>query len=187
MSKPRNNLRLFVGAYPPPELARRMLKAVGGLGLPNHRLTPPEQVHLTLQFIGDRPAKQLDETIESVKLAAGGLTAASLEPLRLISLPERGPVRLVAAETDAPPTLLELHRRLAQRLAGNVRRRPGDRFLPHITLCRLRTPSRMERVDEPLALPAFPLREIRLMRSTLLPGGAQHHRLAAFFLGDPAH
>ena len=185
MAKPRDNLRLFVGLYPPAEMAEQMLAALADLKLPPHRLTPLDQVHMTLQFIGDTPVKDLDATIESVERARSGLPAIELVPLRLMALPRRGPARLVAAETDAPPTLLELHRRLATRLARNARERPGDRFLPHLTLCRFRAPTRIGALDEPLALAAFPVEEVRLMRSTLHPDGAKHHEVAVFPLQGP--
>lgn len=185
MAKPQSNLRLFVGLYPPAEPAEQMLLALRDLDLPPHRLTPAGQVHMTLQFIGDTPAKDLETTIESVDRARAGLPAFQLEPLRLIALPKRGRARLVAAETDGPPTLLELHRRLATRLATNVREKPGDRFLPHLTLCRFRAPSRIGPLEEPLAVPAFPVVEVRLMRSTLHPEGAKHHEVAVFTLQGP--
>ena len=124
------------------------------------------------------------ETVESVRRAAGGLSATELRPQRLIGLPRRGPTRLIAAETDAPPVLLELQRRLATRLAREVRRRPGDRFLPHLTLCRFRAPTRHPTIEVPLDLPPFPVAEVRLMRSTLHPDGARHHEVSTVVLGE---
>ena len=185
MTKPSANLRLFVGLYPPLDIAEKLIASLHRLDLPPLRLTPPAQVHLTLQFIGDTPSRQLDATIESVERATGGLTRFSLAPLRLISLPNRGraPARLVAAETDAPPALLELHRRLATRLARNVRKRPGDRFLAHITLCRFRSPKRIPPLEHDLDLPGFVVDQVRLMRSELKPTGAVHHELIACPLG----
>jgi 2'-5' RNA ligase len=177
MSKPRNNLRMFVAVYPPIELVREMVGWLKRLDLPPYRLTPAEQVHLTMQFIGDVPVAELEATIESVRCAAAGLETTRLEPERLISLPKRGPKRLVALRTDAPPTILEMQRRLAQRLARNVRRRPGDQFLPHLTLCRFRSPTSAGRVDEPVALDAFDVAEVILMKSTLHPDGARHQEV----------
>lgn len=177
MSRPTANLRLFVGLYPPHETVQAMLKALGALDLPPHRPTPPEQVHLTLQFIGDVPVKDLEETIESVRRSAAGLPAFGLAIQQLITLPERGPARLIAAQTDAPSTLLELHRRLALRLARNVRDREEERFRPHLTLCRFRTPARGMRLEQPLALEPFTVERITLMRSTLGSTGATHHEV----------
>lgn len=178
MAKPIANLRLFVAAYPPRETAEAMLEALRTLTLPDYRITPIEQVHLTLQFIGDTPARDLDETIESVRRAAGGLQAFDLVPQRLMTLPERGPSRLVAAETDAPATLLELQHRLAMRLARQPRQRKDQRFRPHLTLCRFRSPQQRVYVDVPLSLPAYRVHRIAVMRSTLSSMGAVHHEVA---------
>lgn len=147
---------------------------------------PAEQVHLTVQFIGDTPASRLDEVIETVRRAGGGIGTFALRPLRLVTLPERGPARLVAAEADAPSPLLELQRRLAARLAHRARGRPGDRFRPHLTLCRFRSPAAMRALDRPLELDPFPVARAVLMKSTLRPEGAEHAEVAALELGAPA-
>ncbi|MHC4416506.1 MAG: RNA 2',3'-cyclic phosphodiesterase [Planctomycetota bacterium] len=179
MAHPRANLRLFVAVYPPVELARDLVDALAPIELPTHRTVSSDQVHLTLQFIGDTPEARLASTIEAVQRAAAGLPSFELVPQRLITLPRRGRPRLVAAETDRPPTLFELQRRLATRLARQARRDPGDRFRPHLTLCRFRAPAAIPGIDEPLDLPSFPVRRIVLMRSTLAPDGARHHEVAA--------
>jgi 2'-5' RNA ligase len=106
----------------------------------------------------------------------------------LITLPERGPARLIAAQTDAHPTLMEMHRRLVTRLARNPRERTDERFRPHLTLCRFRSPVSRLRVNRELSLPGFPVAAVKLMRSTLEHSGAQHHQIEAFALiGRGAH
>jgi len=88
-SEAPKNLRLFVAVYPPPATARVLLEVLAGLDLPPHRLVPPEQVHLTLQFIGDTPTSKLAAVTETVRRAAGGLEGFPMTPQRLITLPER--------------------------------------------------------------------------------------------------
>lgn len=171
-----STLRLFVAVYPPLEMAGTLLEAVERLSLPAHRPAPPEQVHLTLQFIGDTPGRDVERVVESVGRAVSGLPGFSLGPRRLISLPERGRPRLIAAETDAPGTLLELRHRLATRLARNARERAGDRFRPHLTLCRFSTGD-APRIDQPVSVGVFEVGAVLLMRSVLLPGGAVHREV----------
>ena len=175
------NLRLFVAIYPPAEIASSLSNSLGELELPEHRRVPVEQIHLTLLFLGDTTPRQLDATGESIRRASAGLGPFQLGPLRLITLPPRGRARLVAAETDAPATLLEIQRRLASRLA-RAPRKEGGRFRPHLTLCRFRTPSRVAPLEEPLSVPAFGVNRIVLMRSTLSPQGARHEEVASFGL-----
>ncbi len=187
-------MRLFVAAYPPPDAVDYLIGRVAELELPPHRTTPRDQIHLTLQFIGDTPESELARTLESVERATGGLAATRLRLLRLLALPARGPARLVAAETDSPATLVELHdrleSRLESRLVGRLAHDPGKargrRYRPHLTLCRFRTPAPFLVPDnlfdesEAGAAPAFPLDELRVIRSVLRPTGAEHSVLARF-------
>lgn len=158
-----------------------MLRALRKLDLPpaaRARETALDQVHMTVQFIGDTDERELPEVVESVERAASGLPAFDLKPVRLATLPERGPVRLVAAFTDGPPQLLELQRRLVSRLARQPRGKRGDRFNPHLTLCRFGGSGTAPRIDRPLELPSFRVDHVLLMRSVLKATGAEHSEVA---------
>jgi 2'-5' RNA ligase len=174
-------LRLFVAVYPPPERAEAMLEAARRIGerggAPAWRLTPLAQIHLTLQFIGDRREGELDETLESVRRSGAGIGGFVLTPRRMVTLPERPPTRLIAVETDAPAPLLELQRRLAARLARRARREAGDRFRPHLTVCRFRGDSASFVVDEAVEVGGFEVREIVVVASVLSAGGAEHRAI----------
>jgi len=180
------NLRLFIAVYPPPATARVLLEALAGMDLPPHRLVPPEQVHLTLQFIGDAPPSSLAAIIETVRRAAGGVGGFLMTPQRLITLPQRRPPRLVAVETDRHAALLELQRRLAARLSRSARRRPGDRFRPHLTLCRFDAPTVTPALDAPLDVAPFAVEAIALVQSTLRSDGAQHKTVEVVALAGVA-
>lgn len=137
-----------------------------------HRSVPTEQVHLTLQFIGDTPERGLYDVEESIRRSASGVGAFTLYPSRLLTLPREGHPRLIAAETDCPPALLELQRRLAGRLAR--RPRPHQAFLPHLTLCRFNETDRAVAVDAPITIAPFEVSAVVLVQSLLRPTGAEH-------------
>lgn len=176
------SLRLFVAVYPPRRAALALLEAIPELDAASRRLVRPEQIHLTLHFIGDTPLVQLGEITESIRASTGGLGPFALAPQGLITLPQRGRPRLLAASTDRPATLMELQRRLAARLARRVRRRPGDRFRPHLTLCRFRSPAPGRAIDMPLAVDPFEITTLELVRSTLRSDGAHHDTVTVFEL-----
>jgi RNA 2',3'-cyclic 3'-phosphodiesterase len=140
-------------------------------------------VHLTLQFIGAVPRRELEGTIESVERAAAGQSAFTLTPLRLVTFPERGMPRLIALELDAPSTLLEIRRRLVQRLAKRPRREDPERFTPHMTLCRFKPEAHPERVRQAVSLPGFEVRHVSLLQSTLKPTGAVYSEVHSVALG----
>ncbi|MBT8486508.1 MAG: RNA 2',3'-cyclic phosphodiesterase [Phycisphaerales bacterium] len=175
-------LRLFIAVYPPPAIAAACRDLVACLAtdhaLPPHRLTPVEQVHLTVQFIGDTPVRELDRVRESLVRSASGLAGWTLTPgcLRVLPTPDRP--RLLAVETDCPAALAELKRRLVTRFARRTRRGRDHAFVPHLTVLRFRgAPPPIEPWHDPLAIDAFPCSAVCLMRSTLLPGGARHEEV----------
>ncbi len=179
-------LRLFVAVYPPAGVVEAALARLGALALPVHRPTPPGQIHLTLQFIGEVPAGKVGEVVESVTRSASGIEPLVLTARRIISLPGRGVARVVALETDAPPALLELQRRLAHRLARPPRDRSGDRFLPHLTLARFPGAGvRGLAVNEPADLGSFPINRVSVMSSVLSAAGASHREELGIDLGPP--
>jgi RNA 2',3'-cyclic 3'-phosphodiesterase len=173
----------------PSETARRA-DARPGLPIPRYRPTPEDQVHLTVQFIGDTDARQLPEVRESVERSASGIARFTLTPLRTVTLPRQGPARLIACETDLPANLAELHRRLAHRLARNLKERTRESFLPHLTLARFASPAGGVRIDEAIEAPggaddatgAFLIDHVSLMSSQLRPDGAIHREMARFDL-----
>lgn len=175
------SFRLFIAAYPPPDAATSLLMAVESLAVPSCKPVPIDQVHMTLLFLGDTDERRLDDVIESMNRAASGLPAIELEIVGLMALPERGRARLIAAEAAAPSTLLELQKRLAQRL---VRTRPKrDReFLPHVSLARF--PGSGVVLEHrtwsfpPTACARFVVDHIRLVASVLRTSGAEHREIA---------
>ena len=186
----RDGVRLFVAAYPPPELVAHLQGCLESLDLPPHRMTPAEQVHLTLLFLGETPEKDLGTIREGIERACSGLPASVLQTEALISLPKRGPARLIAARTDVTATVRELHDRLARRLVSRPREKPGAHYLPHLTLCRFRKPTRFHLGDdaalefEESSLRNFPILEVALMQSELHPSGARHRKLVSFELAE---
>lgn len=175
-------LRLFLSLHPPLEVARALLDALQPLALPAHRATPLDQLHMTVLFVGDVEERRLAATIESAERAAASIAPFQLAVTQLETLPERGPARLVAAATDAPRALLELHARLVARLATK-RARPAP-LHPHLTLCRFNAPTRFELPSVALAPLAFGVDALSLQHSTLRPSGAEHRQLKRISLAN---
>jgi 2'-5' RNA ligase len=173
MKRELESLRLFVAAYPPIEIARTLSRAVPKALLPFVRITAPDQIHLTLMFLGRVMPKELDAVAESVERSCAGLGPFQLSFEKLTALPHRGPKRVIVATTNAPTHLLEIRSRLTRRLSRQSRERPNDRFLPHFTVARFEQPQTLM-PDEALSLGQISISEIRLMRSQLMPEGARH-------------
>ncbi|RMH48288.1 MAG: RNA 2',3'-cyclic phosphodiesterase [Alphaproteobacteria bacterium] len=157
--------------------------------LPVPRLVPPEQLHLTLVFLGDLRPEQLEE----IDLALTGLRAEAF-PLRLAGLGTFGgdALRSVHATVEPSEALTRLQAKLetaARRAGVSV---PSRRFVPHVTLARMRPGSfdqaKLERRLAALnafAARPFDVTDFRLYRSHLKSEGPEYDELARYRLFAP--
>ena len=191
--------RLFA-ALPLPESLRRELFAASGavarlLPASVFRRVPPENLHLTLRFFGPeggsvdrgRIAALLRERLETCR--PGPLTLKAAELSAFGSLRRARIVWVGLAEEGDPGRLLPLQREV-ETVARDLGLPPETRpFVPHVTLGRLRVPSRLAAGDLSAARPPAPgaawsspftAREFGLFASFLGPGGAVYERLDRF-------
>lgn len=127
-------MRVFVGLALPTPLTTRLGLLKGGL--PGARWVRPENMHVTLHFLGEVEGARLDD----VDLA---LSSVMAEPftLQLAGAGEfggaKGP-RVVWAGLAPAPALEQLHGRVAGALARFGVETEARRFAPHVTLAWLR-------------------------------------------------
>jgi len=175
--------RLFVAAYPPQGVTRRLLE-LSTLsttpGLPG-RATPAELVHLTVHFIGDTDPRGVGAVEESIERATAGIGPMSLTVPRIGFLGVASSSLLVA-EVAPHAGLAELRARLVTRFPGGGGRVERSVYRPHLTLAR---PSRGMPIGRDVEIrldpPAeFTVSGIHLMESRLRPGGATHASVRSF-------
>jgi RNA 2',3'-cyclic 3'-phosphodiesterase len=139
--------RLFVAISPPDPVRRRLaalvaeLKTSAGRAGGEVRWTPPENVHLTLQFLGGVPDARVDDVKAAVSAASAAASAAhlSLEVKGAGGFPNARRPRIVwlgiAGDVAAlAHVVADLGRRLAP-LGFPPEARP---FSPHLTIGRAR-------------------------------------------------
>jgi 2'-5' RNA ligase len=161
------------------ELQARLRPRCGGI-----RMTRAGGIHLTLRFLGDTSAAQIDTLRPLLAAAAAACPPAEARVAELGTFPERGSPRVLWLGLDVPSAVFELQRACerAARTAGFDREeRP---FRAHLTLGRWR--DRAPRPDLPPAgLGPTRLETLVLFRSDLRPDGAVYTPLARFALGRP--
>ena len=142
-------MRLFVGVELDDEVraacagaARVAEERLRGAGAPSIRWIPPENLHITLAFLGHLAESKTD----SIVGALGGDWAAEEFPFGLAgagAFPPSGPPRtLWVGVGQGSERLGELYRGVAERLSGvgiEPERRP---YHPHITIGRVKHASR---------------------------------------------
>jgi 2'-5' RNA ligase len=139
---------------------------------------PAENLHVTLAFLGGRPAADLGAVADAVRTAA----RAALRPVLEVRAyrETRSVGMLVCDDRDGRAGALadDLFGRLE---ALGVFRREGRPWLPHVTVLRFRARPRLE---PPLPeLGPFSPSDAAVYLSRLRPSGAQYEVLESFALG----
>jgi 2'-5' RNA ligase len=180
--------RMFVALEPAEEVKEALARWRDDLVAGREELRPvaPTALHVTLVFLGWQAERDVERIAGSVRAAAAGLRAASLEPSVVKAVPPRAP-RLFALDlADEAERCTSVQDAVSGSLAAERLYRPEKRpFWPHMTLARVKRGRRAGPL-EPEALPAgFEAGRVTLYRSTLRPQGALYEPLAGFDLPRP--
>jgi 2'-5' RNA ligase len=194
--QPEEHWRLFIAAELPVEvvgsIARAQAKLKSKLPAQAVRWTRPEGIHLTLKFLGDTPANQVDAILQKLAEAVRGQSPIHLWARGMGCFPTLARPRVIWVGLDGETE------RLAQ-IAVSIEKQlgplgyPGDRrgFSPHLTMGRTSDNIRrdelalirslIQKADSNI-LAEWRADSIRLMRSHMLPGGTQYESLGTAIL-----
>lgn len=130
-------LRLFVALPLPPDVRTRL--ALLGGGVPGARWMPTESLHLTLRFIGEvdgGTAQDIAEALDGIDALPFALTLTGID-----TFGQGEAARVLWVGVEREPALLELRERVesALRFAGIAP--DAQKYIPHVTLARLKKPS----------------------------------------------
>jgi RNA 2',3'-cyclic 3'-phosphodiesterase len=146
--------------------------------LPGVRLVGREQLHVTLAFLGHRPADELGAIAGALREAAAGAGEIRLTPGRYRETRSVGMLVLDDADGRATALADDLQRRLE---GLGLYEREQREWLPHLTVARWR--------ERPRLRPEFPPHrtfvpsDAAAYLSRLRPGGAEYRVLESAALG----
>lgn len=176
-------IRAFLGIDLPPPV--RGACQVQQFLVPMPRKVEPENLHLTLVFLGDCPEPALDAAHEGFEALREARFSLSLRGLGLFG---KDKPRVVWAGVSPSPDLMHL-----QAKAETIARRAGcpldDRkFVPHVTLGRFQPPPPLDamRLERAVAMGAgfrsdtWEVEELTLWRSHLTGKGSHYEVLARY-------
>ncbi len=191
-------MRLFVAVFPPAEVAQRMDEAARGLarGLSPKAVawTRPEQIHLTLHFLGGVERARVEGIERAVEMVCRGGERHLLQARGLGCFPSASRPRILWAGLGGAADVLEgLKRTLDESLARLGCAPEMKPFHPHLTLGRVKLLTGGDRRHLAGTLPQWreadfgpwTVERVDLMRSTLLPAGAEYARVRSFPLPGP--
>jgi 2'-5' RNA ligase len=176
-------LRLFIAVDLPAEL--RAAVAQMGQGMAGARWTRPEQLHVTLRFLGDTPEDRLAEICDSLRGVRVPPFALTLRGAGVFPpAAGRKPARVLWLGLDPPLPLCELKQAVDDRLGPDPETTQHG-YSPHLTLARFPTGPRDDLnrfLDAHAAseVGRFAVNGFHLYRSTLRPQGALHEIVESY-------
>lgn len=197
MSAEKQHVRAFVSVHLPADIREKLRDTQKSLasGISDHavRWTPFEQLHLTLEFLGNVGAEHLTQLQQALAKAAASHRAFKLfvEAVGAFSS-VRNPRVVWAGVKGDVQALFALQADVRAAVAPCVTERETRAYKAHITLGRVRPINRSELrgVTEALgdvgsrAFGSWSVEEFALMQSQLSSHGSQHSTLATFPLGS---
>ena len=164
--------RLFFALWPDAALRADLVEAFGAAAsTAGGRAVVPQNLHVTLEFLGPVAASRLDELA-----ALGAATSLPGASLRLDTLEWWPRPALRVAGTSRPASaLLDLQAQLRLKLGEQGFRVDSRAFRPHLTLAR---DVRVAPSPSSVAVIDWPLTELALVESHAQPGGSRYTALA---------
>jgi 2'-5' RNA ligase len=178
-------MRLFVALLLPARVLEDLTRLCSGL--PGARWVSPENMHLTLRFIGEVDGAGADDVHMALKRIRGPAFPLALSGLG--SFQSGRKIRQLWAGVADQPALIRLADDVEKALVRAGLEPEGRKFKPHVTLARFnKKPGNklapyLEAYGAFCADP-FPVTAFVLMRSHLGHGGAHHEALADYALEE---
>ncbi len=177
--------RLFVALVPPQDVVERLCALTGGV--PGARWQSPDQIHLTLRFIGETCAstqRDIEDALAPVDLAPFDLTLSGVGHFG----DKRRP-RVIWAGVEPSPSLCRLQEKIERALVMAGLPPATQKFHPHVTLARLKGASmthvgRFLAANSPFRSRSFRIDGFSLFSSELGAGGACYFPEADYLFSD---
>jgi len=174
-------MRLFIAVPLPPEIRAGLASLQGGL--PNVRWTEPENMHITLRFVGETDGgggRDLDAELASVQFAPFELSMTGIGCFQ-----KKRKVHTLWAGVESSPELSALQERVERATIRAGFDPEGRKFKPHVTLARFRHGAGAQvggfmEVHNAYRSPPFTVDHITLFESHLSNDGPRYVSLTEY-------
>jgi len=183
-------LRSFIAVEIPSEIQAAIAHATAPLKhtlqKPLIRWVTPQNVHLTLKFLGDVSPANLERLAGTLKAEAGSQATFSMSVGGLGAFPNQRRARVIWIGLDAPPALAALQRGVEAAVAQLGYPREERSFSPHLTIGRVAkaaSAADLQHIRSALEstkvgiLGTVSVQSIHIFKSDLQPGGSVYTRL----------
>ncbi len=154
------------------------------------RWVRPENIHITLKFLGDINEETAGHIVEIVEMACKEHSAFNFEIFGAGVFPDKKPPRVLWAGLRTGEVLSELQQKIEDGTASLGFKKEKRRFAPHLTLGRFKSSRGKEDLKEKIRLyentgfGSFDTGSVCLMKSDLSPSGAKYSIIKEVFLRE---
>ncbi|GAB61161.1 MAG: RNA 2',3'-cyclic phosphodiesterase [Candidatus Jettenia sp.] len=179
-------VRLFVAVEIPEEIRKKLGEFQDELKKANADVgwVAPENLHITLKFIGSLDEEKIDEVVRIIKDSAAGTKLFDLNYMGVGAFPTEKNPRIVYADViDSDGILTKIHEKLNNQLVALGVKHEDRKFEAHLTVGRIKTRKNVKRLMEILnSYNGFhfglaQVTRIVLMKSDLLQKGPIYTKL----------
>jgi 2'-5' RNA ligase len=180
-------VRAFVAVFPPPEVRETLAGAARELPVAGEvRWIRPENLHLTMKFLGEVPEDELLHIAEVLDPLRSRHEPFEARLSGFGGFPSARRARVVWAGIDTGTKPL---RALALDVEASLEplgfERENRAYVPHLTLGRARgRPVTLEEVETTSGIAGFRVRSVELVQSVIGCGGAAYTTLATYPLSE---
>lgn len=187
-----SNLRSFIAIELPEKVKKALAEFQQELknDSPDVRWTRPENIHLTLKFLGNIEEDKADIIAEKIRETCKGRSGFKLSISGTGVFPNNRSPRVLWAGIELNDEIKALQAGIEETMASLGFEKEKRRFSPHLTLGRFRSLSGKKAFLDKMALyrenifGIMDVNSVLLMRSDLGPGGAKYTKIAEAILNS---
>jgi 2'-5' RNA ligase len=179
-------IRAFVGIAIDEAVRQNLLavqRKLTGTGA-QMKLVEPENIHVTMKFLGDIGENQVEAITEALRVSVEGIKPFDINIRGVGAFPNLGYIRVIwAGVSDGREQIISIQRSIDQNLA-KLGFKPERDFVPHLTLARAQSAAGKEKLVSFLKsmtnaeFGSSRATAIELKQSTLAPKGPVYNTLA---------
>ena len=185
-----DKLRLFIAIELPSNIIDGLRNVQEELKDKSNKLSwaKPENIHLTLKFLGDTETGKIDSMVNILEGIAGKSFSFEISVKGVGTFPAAGTPRVIWVGIEENKDMLQLYNNIEEGLAALGFEKERRDFKPHLTIGRIKflnDRAGLRRGLEKVAglnLARFAVAGFALFKSTLTPEGAIHTKLKEYTL-----
>lgn len=177
--------RVFFGISIPEETRNELFDIARTLNIPGGRIIAPQNIHLTLRFIGNATDEQIDFLSERAEKASQKFKPFNIQLNEIGAFPSLERPRIVWAGVGEGSETLEEIAWEIEKAARKLSFKEEKRFHPHFTVIRIKTPKSIpEEIPSNINVTQknIIIKKIDLFESRLKPTGAEYSILKSYSL-----